>query len=293
VLRQPPLRLALAGALTIAWSAVLVKAADVSPSDAAIFRCAYAVPFLWWLARRVDAWLGPRAARSRRLAWLAGVIFAVDLVCWHHSIEDVGAGLATVLGNLQVAIVPLVAWAVLKEHPSARVLASLPVVFGGVILISGVLEHEAFGPDPARGTIFGVATGMAYAAFLLFLRAAGADLRRPAGPLFDATWTCAVAAIVIGLPLGEVNLVPSWPAHGYLLLLALSSQVLGWLLISTSLPRLPAARTSVVLTIQPIGSMILGAIFFSESPTALQIVGCAAILTGLVAVTAQRRRIAV
>ena len=28
---------------------------------------------------------------------VAGVFFSVDLICWHHAIEDVGAGLATVL----------------------------------------------------------------------------------------------------------------------------------------------------------------------------------------------------
>ena len=52
-----------------------------------------------------------------------------------------------------------------------------------------------------------------------------------------------------GAALGEVDLVPSWPAHGWLALLALTSQVLGWMLISVSLPRLPAALTSVLLLV--------------------------------------------
>jgi drug/metabolite transporter (DMT)-like permease len=276
-----------AGALTIAWSSILVKTAGVAPETAAIFRCVYALPLLYWLAWREDHELGPRDPRSRRLAAAAGVFFAADLIFWHHSIEDVGAGLATVLGNLQVAMVPLIAWALLKEHPSRRVLVTLPVVLFGVTLVSGVLEHGAFGPDPARGAVYGVLTGVTYAGFLLLLRAAGADVRRPAGPLFDATATAAVVAIVAGIAVGEAHLVPAWPAHAWLLLLALSSQVLGWMLISTSLPRLPAALTSVVLTVQPVGSMILGALLLDESPTALQIAGCAAILTGLVALTAR------
>ena len=49
----------------------------------------------------------------------AGVFFAADLILWHHSIDDVGAGLATVLANIQVVVVPLVAWAVLSERPAA------------------------------------------------------------------------------------------------------------------------------------------------------------------------------
>src|SRR5215218_1733385 len=176
--------------------------ADVSPETAAIFRCLYALPALFLLALREDRRLGPREPRSRRLAAVAGVFFAADLIFWHHAIADVGAGLATVLGNLQVAFVPLVAWMVLSEHPSRRVLATLPVVLIGVLLVSGALEAGAFGDNPARGALFGLLTGIAYAGFILTLRAGSADLRRPAGPLFDATAVSAVTCALVGAALG-------------------------------------------------------------------------------------------
>jgi drug/metabolite transporter (DMT)-like permease len=279
------------GALTIAFSSILVKVADVSPSTAAIFRCVYAIPALlllaWWESRGADAPV--RGARERRLAWAAGVFFAADLLCWHHAIQDVGAGLATVLANLQVALVPLVAWAVLSEHPGRRVLAALPVVLGGVVLISGVLDQGAYGEHPARGAVFGVLTGLTYAGFLLLLRAATVDHTRPAGPLCDATISSALVAIAAGLVVGDADLLPSWPAHAWLLTLALTSQVLGWMLISRALPQLPAALTSVILTIQPMGSVLLGVVLLGESPTALQLVGVGAVLCGLVIVTAPSR----
>ena len=85
------------------------------------------------------------------------------------------------------------------------------------------------------------------------LRQINRDLRRPAGPLLDATAASAVVSAVAGALLGDVDLVPSWPSHAWLALLALTSQVLGWLLISVSLPRLPAALTSVLLLVQPVG----------------------------------------
>ncbi len=281
--------MAIGGALAIAFSAVLVRLADVSPSTAAVFRCAYAVPILYLLARMEDRRHGPRPARDRRLAAIAGIFFAIDLVCWHHAIDDVGAGLATVLGNLQVAFVPLIAWAVLEEKPGGRLLATLPLMLAGIVLISGALESGAYGENPAQGVVFGVATGLSYAGFILVLRAGGSDLRRPAGPLFDATWVGALGALAIGLAVGDLDLVPSWPAHGWLVTLAITSQVIGWLLISASLPRLPAALTSVLLTIQPIGSVLLGALIFAESPTALQLVGVAAIVAGLMLTTRRSR----
>jgi drug/metabolite transporter (DMT)-like permease len=283
-----PRGLAVAGALTIAFSAILVKQSGASPSTAAIFRCAYALPLLgalaWWEDRR----LVPRPRRDRLAAAAAGVLFAVDLVCWHHAIEDVGAGLATVLGNLQVAFVPILAWAALSERPPARVLATLPLVLIGIVLVSGALEHGAYGAHPARGVVFGLATGLSYGAFILVLRMGSGDLRRPAGPLFDATAVAAVAAVAAGLAIGDADLVPSWPEHAWLVTLALSSQVVGWLLISASLPRLPAALASLLLTVQPLGALVLGALLFAESPTALQLAGVAGILAGLVLVARVR-----
>src|SRR5215207_7938699 len=91
-----------------------------------------------------------RVARGLPL-WGAGVMFAADLTLWHHSIEAVGAGLATVLGNVQVVLVALLAWLALGERPDNRALASIPVVFAGVILISGVIGSGAYGDDPLMG----------------------------------------------------------------------------------------------------------------------------------------------
>jgi drug/metabolite transporter (DMT)-like permease len=288
VLHRRPGVAAVAGALTIAFSAILVKLADVEPSTAAIFRCAYALPVLWTIAHLEDRRFGARPLRERRIAIPAGMFFAADLICWHHAIGDVGAGLATVLGNLQVVVVPFVAWALLGERIEARLLAALPLVCSGVVLISGVLETGAYGEHPIRGVVFGILTGLTYAGFILVLRHAGADLRRPAGPLFDATAVATVAALLTGIAIGEADLVPTWPAHAWLVTLALTSQVIGWLLITVSLPRLPAALTSVTLTIQPVGSVLLGVILLGEEPSGLQLAGVACILAGLLSVARRR-----
>ena len=289
-LGRRPVPVAVAGACTIAFSGILVRLAEVSPETAAVFRCAYAVPVLallaWWENRR----FGGRPRRERLLGMAAGVLFAADLICWHRSIADVGAGLATVLGNLQVVLVAFIAWAVLGERPGNRVMVAVPVVFTGAVMISGVLEQGAYGDNPGRGTVWGILTTLAYAGFIIVLRQTNADLRRPAGPLLDATITAAVVAAVFGAAIGAVDLVPSWPEHAWLVLLALSSQVVGWLLISVSLPRLPAALTSVLLLIQPVMAVALAAVLLGESPSALQVTGVVVILAGVVYATTRRRQ---
>ncbi len=289
-LHERPILAALTGAVAISFSGILYRVAHVSPSTGAVFRCLYAVPPLLLLAKLEDRRYGPRPLKQRGLAWLAGVLFAVDLIAWHQGIEEVGAGLATVLGNLQVVLVGLLAWAILRERPSNRSLAAIPVALVGVILISGVLEQGAYGRNPGLGVAFGILTAVSYAGFLLLLRESNRDLRRPAGPLFDATLVAGLTCIPIGLVIGNLDWTPGWPAQGYLLLLALSSQVLGWLLISITLPRLPAALTSVLLTFQPVLTVLFAWAILDESPSALQLGGVALVLCGLLIVSTGRRR---
>jgi len=281
---------AVGGAICIAFSAILVRLADVSPDTAAVFRCLYALPALGLLAAWERRRFGPRTARERRLALVAGAFFALDLMFWHRSIEAVGAGLATVLGNLQVVFVAVVAWMLLGERPGARIVSAIPVALMGIVLISGVLEEDAFGRDPLAGVVFGVLTSLAYTGFILVLRRGNRDLRRPAGPLFDATATAAAVASVGGWMLGGLDPWPSWPAQGWLIALALTAQVAGWLLISISLPRLPAAVISVLLTVQPVGSVLLAMVFLDEAPSPLQLAGVVLVLSGVIAVALGRRR---
>ncbi|HUR02149.1 MAG TPA: DMT family transporter [Nonomuraea sp.] len=270
--------IAIAGALIISTSAPLVRLSGVSPATSAFFRCAYALPpmlVLAWFERRR---LGPLPARSRNLAWLAGVLFAFDLLFWHQAIKYVGAGLATVLGNLQVFIVAFAAWALFRERPSNRLMRATPVVFAGVVLISGIFDSAAYGANPVLGVVTGVATSISYAAFLLVLKGGSG---RTVGPLAHATVVATVAMAALSPVFGGADFVPSWPAHGWLLLLALGPQVVGWTLISYSLPRQPAALTALLLLIQPMTTVALSAMLLGEHPSPLQLTGCGVIVLGV------------
>jgi drug/metabolite transporter (DMT)-like permease len=286
---ERPVAAALIGACAIAFSGIIYVKAEVSPETGAFFRCLYALPPLWLLVWFEDRALGKRDRRQRAFAWVAGVFLAVDLLFWHHAIEAVGAGLATVLANTQVVLVGLAAWALLGERPARSALAAIPLAGLGVVLISGVLEDGAYGDDPLLGAVLGLLAGVCYTGFLLALRHGSRDLRRLAGPLYDATLAAAVVLLPLGLLQGDLDLTPAASAHGWLLFLALTNQVSAWLLITTSLSRLPAVLTSILLTLQPVASVFFAALLLSERPSALQLVGTVAILAGLVIASASRR----
>ena len=109
--------------------------------------------------------------RSRTLSFVAGTFLGIDLVLWTHAIYDVGAGIATVLGNLQVVFVTFIAWVWLRERPRFKFLLALPVVLLGVVFLAGLAGHSGPNFHPVAGVLYGLGTSLTYAAFILILRA--------------------------------------------------------------------------------------------------------------------------
>lgn len=277
--------LAILGVLGISFSAVFVRLAEVSPATAGFFRGAYALPVLAAIAqvaaRRLER-ARRRDSRSRIIAFVSGLFLATDLTFWHQSIEHIGAGLATVLANVQVAFVGLLAWLVHGERPTRDALLVIPLMFVGVILIAGVGSDDAYGADPARGAIVGLAAGLAYSGFIFLFRASNRQLSPPALPLFESTLGVTLGSAISGFVFEDgFSLVPTWPAHGWLLALAMVAQVVGWLLIAVALPRLAALETSVMLLLQPLCTVIWGFLLFAEVLSLGQLAGAGTLLAGV------------
>ncbi len=281
---------AVLGAGAIAFSGILFRWSGVEPTTATVFRTALALPFLWPLVIAEERRFGPRSRRSRLMALLAGVFFAADLQGFHAAVVYVGAGLGTVIPNSQVVVVTLVTWLLFGERPPGRALAAVPIVLLGVVLISGIVGPGAYGRDPALGAAVGLLSAVAYSAFLIVMRRIGTDRRHVAGPLFDATLATALVALPFGILPGAFDPLPSLSALGILLVYALTSQVIGYLLITSGLPRLPAIVGSILLMVQPVATMALGVVLLGERPSPVQLAGVALVLGGIAFATLPSRR---
>ena len=279
--------LALLGVLSISFSAVFVRLAAVSPVTATFFRGAYAAPILCviWLAQKGN---DRRGSRERWLAIVSGLILALDLNLWHESIALVGAGLGTVIANVQVVFVAAAAWLLYGERPTPGRIVTIAVVFGGVVLTSGLARHDAYGARPVAGAVIGVLAGVTYAAFLLVYRHANKTPGPRSGPLLDSTVGMMAGALACAVFDPRFTLLPGLPADLWLALLAVGSQVIGWLLIGTALPKLPVVETSVLLLGQPVFAVIWGVLIFGEQLSVLQWTGSAIVLAGVAVLSIRR-----
>ena len=79
------------------------------------------------------------------------------------------------------------------------------------------------------------------------------------------------------------------PAHAWLLLLGITAQSAGYLLISLSLPRLPAVVVSIILLAQPVMSVGLAMLIVGETPSQAQLLGVAMVIGGIALATVPLR----
>ena len=283
--------IALAGAVAISFSPVLYVYSDTNPSTGAFFRMLYALPalaLLAYLVRKSDT----RSSRTRWTAFGAGLILAPDMLSYHSSMIFIGIGIATLIGNSQVIIVTLASWKLFGEKPNQAILVSLPIVIIGLALISGIADTDPYGEDPVKGVVFGTMAAFFYSSFLILFRYSNRELAPSSSVQLDATAGAALGILVLGLlPLSSVaieplELQPTWPGHGWLIVLAMLCQVAGWLAIAHALPRLPAAHTSFAVLLQPVLTLVWGyVILHQEGHSQNQVIGIFLVLAAIIAVT--------
>jgi drug/metabolite transporter (DMT)-like permease len=255
----------LAGAALISFAPVFVRLLDIPPTSSAFYRTLIGGVVLSALVvmRRERLWSG-RAALAALIG--AGLFFALDLWAWHRSIWYVGPGLATLLANFQVFALALAGVLWFGERLRWELLIAIPMALAGLGLIVG-LDASSLDADYRWGIGFGLLTALAYAAYLLSLRQArirGAQTS-PVGDLAVASLFSA-AALALSAGVEGISLaLPTARDAGLVTAYALVAQVLGWVLISSSLREVPASTVGLLLLLQPTLAFVWDVLIFDRT----------------------------
>jgi len=278
-----PRLLAVAGAASLSLTAIFTKLTDASTATIVFYRCLIAVVPLAFLAYAEVKRRG--ALPSRRtvaIQALGGAFLGIDFALFTQAIMLVGAGVSTILNNVQVLVVPLLAWAFFRDRIPLKFVAAVPVMFAGIAMAGGLVGGApAPGADPLLGTLLGLASGVAYAGYIIIIGRTGSR----SGPNCQVLISTAMAGIVgsvAGTAFGGIDFTPGWDAIGWLAALALVGQVLGWVLIGSALPRLKSQVGASMLLLQPVLAIVFAMLMIGERPTPLQLLGCV-IVIGVVA----------
>ena len=175
------------GTAFLAFTPIWVKASNMDPATQAFLRVLIGLlvllPFGFWEIKRKGSL--PKAGIIMSL--VAGLFLGVDFTCWNYSIFYVGAGIAAILLNLQVIVVPMLTAIFDKYKIPPVFLVLVPIMIVGVMLTGGVFEGsgESTGPEQIAGintatlgTLLGLTSGICYSFYLYFSRKAGTTAPR-------------------------------------------------------------------------------------------------------------------
>jgi len=285
--RPAVLRVA-AAAVMISFSAVFVKIVHVSPTAAGFYRVFFGGVILLALVviRRERIWLHTRWFLE---AVACAVFFVLDLLAWHQSIHYIGPGLATILANFQVFCLALFGVTVLGERMTLQLALSIPMAVGGLFMLVG-LQTAPPGPSELTGVGLALFAALCYTGFLLTLRRLQ-SMPSPLSPTANLAAVCLVSSALIAVYLslsGDSFVIPDRLSLFSLLGYAVCSQVIGWILITGSLPAIRASLAGLLLLLQPSLAFVWDVLFFGKQTTAINLIGAAATLTAIYVGTTAR-----
>ncbi|MEP6940963.1 MAG: DMT family transporter [Rudaea sp.] len=269
------------GAALISTTSIFVRYAHVAPTVSAFYRVAFGGAMLVLLLSVRQQW---RGLVWRDALWLVlpAAAFAIDLMMWHRSIQLIGPGLATLIGNFQVFVMALAGVVFYRERLGWRFAFGVALAIYGLWLLVGH-DWQGLSADYRYGVILGVLTGVAYAVYMLSLRRA--QMRRPAlTPERALCLTSLVCAALLALAVvgeGESFAIPDAQSWSALLLLGFVGQVLGWVLIARAMPLLPASTVGLLLLLQPALSFALDVVLFARPASARDWIGLGLSLLGI------------
>ncbi|MCV0382694.1 MAG: DMT family transporter [Erythrobacter sp.] len=283
----------LGGNVALAFGPWLVRLADTGPVSAGFWRLFLPIPLiglLAWFQHRREGGDGGGAVRpDLRLAVLcvvAGIFFALDLASWHFGIERTRLGNATLFGNSGSIILMIWGLFALGRPPKRRELLGIAAALGGAaILVGRSLEIST---ATALGDLFCLFAGFCYVFYLLPAQRARARI----GQWSVLLLVCLSASpVLLGIAwqLGE----PLWPTDWTpVIVLALSSQVVGQGLLVFSLRHFSALVIGLALLTQPAIAATIGWLAFGETLAPMDVLGMVLVGAALVLAKTSERKAA-
>lgn len=284
---------AIAGTISFAFRPVLIKlgygAAPVSATTLLFLRMVLSLPFFaavaWWLRNAP-----PLAQRD----W-AGIVALGFLGYYLASLLDflglqyIPAGHGRLIMFLYPTLVVILSALFLGKRATGRELAALAVTYTGIAL---VLSQQLGAPAEHRLFFFGAAlvfsSAMCYAVYLV----TGSQLIKRVGSMRFTAYTMMVstlpAVIQFAVLEGPAALELPRIVWVYAIVLATVCTVLPVFLVAESLKRIGANQFALIGGLGPVTTVLADFALLNGSLSALQLLGGALVITGVLLVTLKR-----
>lgn len=279
------------------WSATavfigyLTSRYDFPPFLLAAWRDAIAGVTVWLVLRafRPDLLHLPRSQWKFVIAY--GILLSAFNALWTVSVVLNGAAVSTVLVYSSAAFTAVIAWRKFGESMSLVKMAAVLLGIGGLVLVSGAHNPDAWQSNTI-GVFTGLVSGLMFTAYSLTGKVSA---QRGISSWTALTYTFMLASVLLtsynfllpelgSVKLGSPSLLPAIDANGWiaLVLLGLGPTIGGYGLYNYSLSYLPASVVNLLATMEPAMTAVQSYFLLNERYTLVQVIGSLLIIGGVV-----------
>lgn len=279
----------LSGVFFCSTSVLIIRSSQLPPSLLASYRLLFAAlllsaPFLLALKKHRD-WVNPRVFLR---CIPPAVLLAIHFISWAAGARLTYIANATLIINLTPAVMPFLAYFLIREKVTRREILGTIVALSGVVLLS----INAFSIDPAYlwGNIVCFASMTVFAAYLAYGR-----INRD----FPSIWLYMIPIYALAslicfaysfFTLDSIA-IGSWEEVGWMLAMAILPTTLGHITLNRSLRYFAAQTFAVVNLHQFVFAGIMGWLIFSDVPPGTFFFAAALCIGGAIIVVQEAARI--
>lgn len=300
------------GVVALAFSAIMVKEANFEPATSAFLRCAIAFVTLIPFAVHEIRKKGKLSRLGLMLSLLAGLFLGTDMVAWNYAIFYVGAGISSVLLNIQIIILPGLAMIFDKYKPSKIFWILAPILLLGAVMTGGVFDGappvgpaKIYGvPTNLLGTLLGTLSGLCYGVYLYTSRKAGTV--NPGRYVQPLMWVFLAQLIPQTIAMFTVsdrgfdlshgvlinNVLPMNPEtvlgdpitmNNWLWIIALGviGHAMAWVFVQIGSVNMSPTTAAALLLLSPVTTVIVARWTHNEIPSTLQYLGIVIVLVAV------------
>lgn len=243
------------------------------------FRFALAAVAMWVLAMA----LGQNPLRLKRkdlaiLVALGAVVYTAQALTYFIALRSLTASLVVLIAYIYPSLVVVAGWLFLRRSVSVGHGGALIATFTGVVLLVGGARFQV-----AWGLVFAIASPMIYTAYILLGERVMGSVPAVGASAVIMTGA-AIAFCVLAAVQHELRLPATTQGWAVAIGIALIPTMIAISLFLASLPRIGAARASLLSTVEPVVTVLLASVLLGERLSPPQVLGGALVLVAVLTV---------
>ncbi|MGD2180509.1 DMT family transporter [Lusitaniella coriacea] len=215
-------------------------------------------------------------------AVIAGACLALHFATWITSLSFTSIAASTTLVTTNPIWIALISWLWFGEKPTKMARIGIAIALCGGILIAlggGTADNTA--TNPLLGNVLALIGAWMVSLYILCGREAQRKGLGTGGYAIIAYSTSALLLFPFPLLFGSGYLNYPQPVYLYIILIALIPQLIGHTSLNWSVRWVSPIFISLAILFEPVGSSLLGFIFFKEIPGLPVLAGAAILLSGV------------